>query len=97
MISFLAALLSRNALAIAAIAATALHAQRLLALVLIGVVGLVVSLVFVRFSAPDLALTQLLVEIVTVLLLLLALLPPGAFILLGLGLAWRQARQAAAS
>ena len=40
---------------------------------LIGVVGLVVSLVFVRFSAPDLALTQLLVEIVTVLLLLLAL------------------------
>mgnify|MGYP003444875126 CR=1 FL=1 len=28
---------------------------------------------------------------------LLALLPPGAFILLGLGLAWRQARQAAAS
>jgi electron transport complex protein RnfE len=27
---------------------------------------------------------------------LLALLPPGAFILLGLGLAWRQARQAAA-
>ena len=61
------------ALAIAAIAATALHTQRLLALVLIGVVGLVVSLVFVRFSAPDLALTQLLVEIVTVLLLLLAL------------------------
>ncbi len=40
---------------------------------LIGVVGLVVSLAFVRFSAPDLALTQLLVEIVTVLLLLLAL------------------------
>jgi len=29
--------------------------------------------------------------------LLLALLPPGAFILLGLGLAWRQARKAAAS
>jgi electron transport complex protein RnfE len=27
---------------------------------------------------------------------LLALLPPGAFILLGLGLAWRQSRQAAA-
>ncbi len=61
------------ALALAAIAATALHAQRLLALVLVGVVGLVVSLAFVRFSAPDLALTQLLVEIVTVLLLLLAL------------------------
>ena len=28
---------------------------------------------------------------------LLALLPPGAFILLGLGLAWRQARKAATS
>jgi electron transport complex protein RnfE len=28
---------------------------------------------------------------------LLALLPPGAFILLGLGLAWRQARRAGAS
>ncbi|MDH4165507.1 MAG: monovalent cation/H+ antiporter subunit A [Gammaproteobacteria bacterium] len=61
------------ALVFAAVAATALHARRLLALVLIGVVGLVVSLAFVRFSAPDLALTQLLVEIVTVLLLLLAL------------------------
>jgi multicomponent K+:H+ antiporter subunit A len=61
------------ALAIAAVAATVLHTQRLLALVLIGVVGLVVSLAFVRFSAPDLALTQLLVEIITVLLLLLAM------------------------
>jgi multicomponent K+:H+ antiporter subunit A len=37
------------------------------------VIGLVVSLAFVRFSAPDLALTQLLVEIVTVILLLLAM------------------------
>ena len=61
------------ALAIAAVAATILHTQRLLALVLVGLVGLVVSLAFVRFSAPDLALTQLLVEIVTVLLLLLAM------------------------
>jgi multicomponent K+:H+ antiporter subunit A len=37
------------------------------------VIGLVVSLAFVRFSAPDLSLTQLLVEIVTVMLLLLAM------------------------
>jgi multicomponent K+:H+ antiporter subunit A len=68
------------ALAIAAVAATVLHARRLLALVLVGVVGLVVSLAFVRFSAPDLALTQLLVEIITVLLLLLAMyfMPPAS-------------------
>ena len=39
----------------------------------ISVVGLVVSLVFVRFSAPDLALTQLSVEVVTVMLLILAM------------------------
>jgi len=45
----------------------------LLAVILAGVIGLVVSLAFVRFSAPDLALTQLLVEIVTVILLLLAM------------------------
>nr|MBP6765890.1 monovalent cation/H+ antiporter subunit A [Rubrivivax sp.] len=47
--------------------------QRLLAVVLMGAVGLVVCLVFVAFSAPDLALTQLLVEVATVLLMLLAL------------------------
>jgi multicomponent K+:H+ antiporter subunit A len=61
------------ALVVAAIATAAVHARRRLALVLVGVVGLVVSLAFVRLSAPDLALTQLLVEIVTVLLLLLAM------------------------
>ncbi|HUG73491.1 MAG TPA: hydrogen gas-evolving membrane-bound hydrogenase subunit E [Steroidobacteraceae bacterium] len=51
----------------------ALHRQRLPALVVIGVVGLAVSLLFVLFSAPDLALTQLLVEMLTVALVLLAL------------------------
>ncbi|HUG72116.1 MAG TPA: hydrogen gas-evolving membrane-bound hydrogenase subunit E, partial [Steroidobacteraceae bacterium] len=50
-----------------------LHRQRLIALVVIGVVGLAVSLVFVMLSAPDLALTQLLVEMVTIALMLLAL------------------------
>ena len=50
-----------------------LHRQRLMALVVIGVVGLAVSLVFVLLSAPDLALTQLLVEMVTITLMLLAL------------------------
>jgi len=41
--------------------------------VLLGVVGLFVSMGFVYFSAPDLALTQLTVEVVTIILLLLAL------------------------
>jgi multicomponent K+:H+ antiporter subunit A len=47
--------------------------HRLVALILTGVAGLVACLTFVWFSAPDLALTQLLVEIVTVVLLLLGL------------------------
>ncbi|MBL8251475.1 MAG: DUF4040 domain-containing protein, partial [Candidatus Competibacter sp.] len=57
----------------AAFGAVALHRQRLIALILTGAVGLVVALAFVKFSAPDLALTQLAVEMVTVVLLLLAL------------------------
>jgi multicomponent K+:H+ antiporter subunit A len=67
-------------LAAAAVATVVMHRERLLAVVSIGVVGLVVSLAFVRLSAPDLALTQLLVEVITVLLLLLAMyfLPPRA-------------------
>jgi multicomponent K+:H+ antiporter subunit A len=47
--------------------------HRLAALVLAGGAGLVTCLTFVWFSAPDLALTQLLVEIVTTVLLLLGL------------------------
>jgi multicomponent K+:H+ antiporter subunit A len=64
----------------AAVATVVMHRERVLAVVSIGVVGLVVSLAFVRLSAPDLALTQLLVEVITVLLLLLAMyfLPPRA-------------------
>ena len=50
-----------------------LHRNRLLSLILIGIVGLVVSVGFVFFSAPDLAMTQLTVEVVTIILLLLAL------------------------
>lgn len=57
----------------ASIMTVVLHRQRLIALVMIGVVGLIVALIFVKFSAPDLALTQLSVEIVTIVLLLLAL------------------------
>ncbi|MFY0311739.1 monovalent cation/H+ antiporter subunit A [Leisingera sp. D0M16] len=49
------------------------HRNRLLSLVLIGVVGLVVSMAFNYLSAPDLALTQISVEVVTIILMLLAL------------------------
>ncbi|MDP2430415.1 MAG: monovalent cation/H+ antiporter subunit A [Pseudomonadota bacterium] len=66
-------LLAVFALIVVSITVVFLHRQRFTALVLIGVVGLVVSLIFVKFSAPDLALTQLSVEVVTVVLLLLAL------------------------
>ena len=51
----------------------AFHRSRLLVLVLIGINGLVVSLIFVRLSAPDLAMTQVTVEVVTLILMLLAL------------------------
>ncbi|WP_413720850.1 monovalent cation/H+ antiporter subunit A [Silicimonas sp. MF1-12-2] len=50
-----------------------LHRNRLLALILIGIVGLMVSIGFVYLSAPDLAMTQFTVEVVTIILLLLAL------------------------
>ncbi len=49
------------------------HANRLVALILVNVIGLMTSLVFVYFSAPDLALTQISVEVVTLILMLLAL------------------------
>jgi multicomponent K+:H+ antiporter subunit A len=49
------------------------HRRRLEAVVAVGVAGLMVSLMFVHFSAPDLAMTQLLVEFTTVILILLAL------------------------
>ncbi len=47
--------------------------HRLAALVLVGVAGLATCISFVWLSAPDLAVTQLLVEIVTTVLLLLGL------------------------
>jgi len=47
--------------------------HRLAALILMGGAGLVTCITFAWFSAPDLALTQLLVEIVTTVLLLLGL------------------------
>lgn len=60
-------------LVVAAAAVVMLHRQRFTALILISIIGLMVSGGFVYLSAPDLALTQISVETVTILLLLLAL------------------------
>ena len=57
----------------ATIALFAFHRDRLLTLVLVGIVGLMVSVAFAYLAAPDLALTQISVEVATVILLLLAL------------------------
>ncbi|GAD54931.1 LOW QUALITY PROTEIN: pH adaptation potassium efflux system a [Limimaricola cinnabarinus LL-001] len=51
----------------------AAHRNRLAVLMLMGIIGLMVSVGFNHFSAPDLALTQISVEVVTIILLLLAL------------------------
>jgi len=50
-----------------------IHHNRFRALVVVSIIGLTISFGFVYLSAPDLALTQISVETVTVLLLLLAL------------------------
>ena len=42
------------------------HRLRIMALVLVGIIGLIVSCSFLYLSAPDLALTQISVEVVTV-------------------------------
>lgn len=61
------------ALVAATLAVVVAQRRRFLALVFISVIGLVIALAFVRLSAPDLALTQIAVEVVTILLMLLAL------------------------
>lgn len=60
-------------LMVCALATVVWHRERFYALVLLSVVGLIVALTFARFSAPDLAMTQLSVEVVTIVLLMLAL------------------------
>ncbi|TCO71738.1 monovalent cation/H+ antiporter subunit A [Rhodovulum euryhalinum] len=60
-------------LVVATVLVVTMHRRRFQALVLIGVIGLMVSVGFVYLSAPDLALTQISVETVTIMLLLLAL------------------------
>ncbi|MGD2081921.1 MAG: monovalent cation/H+ antiporter subunit A [Chromatiales bacterium] len=66
-------------LAAAAAGTVVVRRQRVIALIMTSVVGLIVALTFVHFSAPDLALTQLSVEVITTILLLLVLyfLPGG--------------------
>jgi multicomponent K+:H+ antiporter subunit A len=54
-------------------AATQAKFHRLAALTMLGVVGLALCITFAWFSAPDLALTQLAVEVVTLVLFLLGL------------------------
>jgi multicomponent K+:H+ antiporter subunit A len=49
------------------------HHERIKAVLLVGAVGLVTSLSFIALSAPDLALTQLSVDVVTTVLLLMGL------------------------
>src|SRR6056297_2563719 len=60
-------------LMICAVATAINHRNRILAIIMLGTVGLIVSLAFIRFSAPDLALTQISVEVVTIILLMMAL------------------------
>ncbi|MAD26920.1 MAG: monovalent cation/H+ antiporter subunit A [Pseudomonadales bacterium] len=58
---------------LSAVATAYWHRLRLVSLVTLSVVGLGVVLAFARFAAPDLALTQISVEVVTIVLLMLAL------------------------
>ncbi|MCB1850072.1 MAG: monovalent cation/H+ antiporter subunit A [Gammaproteobacteria bacterium] len=67
------ALLGGVLLGAGAIATAFKHRNRLIAVLMLGLVGLITSLLFAHFSAPDLALTQVLVEIVTVILVLLVM------------------------
>lgn len=57
----------------AALGVVMMHRHRFISLIILGVIGLMTSLSFILFSAPDLALTQVSVEVVTVILLLLSL------------------------
>lgn len=58
---------------VGAVATAVWHRKRLIAVILVGVVGLTTALTFAYFSAPDLALTQLSVEVVSTALMLMAL------------------------
>jgi multicomponent K+:H+ antiporter subunit A len=67
------AFLAFGALVVGVAGATLLHRQRLIAVVLLSLAGVVIALAFIKFAAPDLALTQLSVELASIMLFLLAL------------------------
>ncbi|OIM98195.1 monovalent cation/H+ antiporter subunit A [Idiomarina sp. MD25a] len=62
-----------SVLMVAGFATAILHRHRFIMLMMLSVVGLIVSLSFAHFSAPDLAMTQLVVEVVSIILMVLAL------------------------
>jgi multicomponent K+:H+ antiporter subunit A len=84
---------------VAALSATVNYRRRLTALVLLGAAGLAVSLTFVLLSAPDLALTQLLVEVATIALMMIVLhyLPQSSPVEPGTIRKWRDAGIAGAA
>ena len=61
-------------LIVAGTVVTVLTSSRIVALVALGVVGVGVAMIFIIFSAPDVAITQLLVELLVVLLMAFAFL-----------------------
>ncbi|NQZ05135.1 monovalent cation/H+ antiporter subunit A [Idiomarina sp.] len=62
-----------SVLMVAGFATAIMHRHRFIMLMMLSVVGLIVSLSFAHFSAPDLAMTQLVVEVVSIILMVLAL------------------------
>ena len=66
-------ILGAGVMMLGAIGSALAHRWRLVSLLMLSVVGLTVSLTFIRFSAPDLALTQLSVEVASMILMILAL------------------------
>jgi multicomponent K+:H+ antiporter subunit A len=84
---------------VAAFAVVINYRQRLTALVLLCATGLSVSLTFVLFAAPDLALTQLLVEVATIAMMMIALhfLPQTSPVERGSVRKWRDAAIAGAA
>ncbi len=60
-------------LAVVGVLALAFARSRLTAIVILGVQGLAVSLIYLQFGAPDLAFTQLMVEVLSVVILALVM------------------------
>jgi len=86
------------ALILAAVVAAVLARSRLAAIAALGVVGYGVALIFVLFGAPDLAVTQFLVETLTVILFVLVFYHlPETRVVSGGTARWRDAALAASA